>query len=69
MIIEMNEKEYMEEMNRMYEEEVKPLLNKGFSLTKTFKKLGVATGKHSRKSKELRKLALDDGYKLRNRRK
>ena len=64
MIIERSEEEYMEEMKRMYDEEVKPLLNEGYSLTKAFKTVGVRTGKTTRKSKELRKLALEDGYKL-----
>lgn len=65
MIIERNEKEYMEDMRRIYEKEVKPLLIEGFSLTKAFKTVGVATGKSARKSKELRKLALSDGYVMR----
>ena len=65
MIIERNEQEYMEDMRRIYQNEIKPLLNKGYSLTKAFKTVGVATGRSARKSKELRKLALDDGYKLR----
>ena len=65
MIIERSEKEYMEDMKRIYEHEVKPLLLQGFTLTKAFKTVGVATGKSARKSKELRKLALNDGYVMR----
>ena len=65
MIIERCEEDYMNEMHEIYENELKPLLDKGFSLTRAFKTIGVATGKSARKSKELRKLALDDGYVLR----
>lgn len=65
MIIERCEEDYMKEMKELYEKEVKPLLIKGYSLTKAFKTIGVATGKSARKSKELRQLALDDGYVLR----
>ena len=64
MIIERTEEEYMEDMRKMYVDEVKPLLEEGYSLTKAFKTVGVSTGKSARKSKELRKMALDDGYKL-----
>ena len=64
MIIERTEEEYMNDMRKMYDNELKPLLDEGFSLTKAFKTIGVNTGKSARKSKELRKMALNDGYKL-----
>lgn len=64
MIIERSEDEYMEDMSRIYEFELKPLLDKGYSLTKAFNTIGVSTGKSARKSKELRKLALENGYVL-----
>lgn len=65
MIIERNEEEYMKDMENIYYNEIKPLLDKGYSLTKAFKTIGVATGRSARKSKELRKLAVNDGYKMR----
>ena len=65
MIIERSEEEYMEEMRNLYKDEVKPLLDKGYSLTRAFHTIGVASGKSARKSKELRKLALADGYQMR----
>lgn len=68
MIIERNEQEYMDDIRRIYEDEIKPLINEGYSLTKAFKTVGVRTGKSARKSKEIRKMALDDGYKLWSRR-
>lgn len=65
MIIERTEEEYMNDVRKMYDNELKPLLDKGFSLTKSFKIIGVNSGKSARKYKELRKMALNDGYKLR----
>jgi len=66
-IIERNEEEYMEEMKDIYWNEVKPLLNKGYSLTKAFNTVGINGGRGARKCREIRELALKDGYKLRRR--
>ena len=63
-IIERTDEEYREEMNSIYNNEIKPLLNEGFSLTRAFDTVGICTGKYARKAKELRKLALEDGYKM-----
>lgn len=65
MIIEMNEQEYLDDIKRLYECEMKPLLLKGWSLTRATKFMGIRSGRHNRKYWELRKLALADGYQLR----
>ena len=64
-LIERTDKEYMEDMRKIYDDELKPLLDDGYSLTNAFRKIGVATGTTARKSRELRQMALDDGYVLR----
>lgn len=64
-IIERSDKEYMEDLHREYEEVMKPLLNQGISLSECFRRMGVNTGRNSRRHRELRQIALDDGYKLR----
>lgn len=64
MIIERSESEYMKDIQDLYDNEIKPLLDKGYSLTKAFNMNGITTGKKKRKGRELRKLALNDGYKM-----
>lgn len=64
-IIERSDAEYMADMRRIYEDEMKPMLLQGISLTKAFRILGVGNNKNSRKHRELRQMALDDGYQLR----
>ena len=41
MIIERNEKEYLQEIRELYELELKPLLKEGYSLTKSLKMIGI----------------------------
>ena len=65
MIIEQNEREYLTELQQVYETEMKPLLDKGYSFTKVIRRLGVGSGRHNRKYHELKKLALADGYQMR----
>lgn len=62
MIIERTQQEYEEEIRKKYLNELKPLLDNGMSITTALRKIGV----HSQNSngKLLRKLALEDGYKL-----
>jgi len=65
MIIEQNEREYLTELQQVYETEMKPLLDKGYSFTKAIRTMKVGSGKHSRKYHELKKLAVADGYQMR----
>lgn len=62
MIIERTQQEYDEEIYNEYLTELKPLLEKGMSLTPALRKIGVRC--QNSKGKLLRKLALEDGYKL-----
>ena len=62
MIIERTQQEYEKEIQKLYESELKPLLEKGVSLTTALREIGVAC--QNSKGKLLRKLALEDGYKL-----
>ena len=64
MIIERSEEEYMDEIKKIYNNDIKPLLDKGYSLTKAFNMNGITTGKKKRKGRELRRLALEDGYRF-----
>ena len=64
-IIERSDKEYMEDIKHLYETEVKPLLQKGYSFTRATRTLGIGSGGYRRKYWELQKLAIADGYKLR----
>ncbi len=64
-IIERTDKEYMAELQEMYQNEIKPSLDEGMSLTKVFMKLNIHCGKTARKYRELRQMAIDDGYQLR----
>ena len=63
-VIEQTNEEYLEGLKKIYDDEIKPLLDEGYSLTNAFRKIGVTTSR-SRKSRELRQIALDDGYVLR----
>lgn len=52
-------------MSNLNENEMKPLLDKGISMTEAFRRMGVGCGKGARKHRELRRIALERGYQLR----
>lgn len=64
-VIERTEKEYLEDIYQQYLKEMKPLLDNGMSLTEAFRKLGIGSGRGGRKHREMRRIALEEGYKLR----
>jgi len=64
MIIERSDAEYMQEIKELYEKEVKPYIQKGKSFTYCMNKLKLSSTRYSRKYRELRKMALEDGYKF-----
>lgn len=53
--------EYKDDLDLLYEERVKPLLDQGYSLTKVLRSLGYTNG---RMYYELRECALNDGYEF-----
>ena len=64
-IIERTNEEYLDDIKKQYETELKPLLDTGMSLSAAFRKLGIASGRGARKHRELRRIALEEGYILR----
>ena len=64
-IIERTEQEYLEDIEKQYEQEMKPLLDKGISMTEAFRRMGVGCGRGARKHRELRRICLERGYQLR----
>ena len=64
-VIERTDAEYLQDIREQYDKEMKPLLDTGMSLTEAFRRMGINCGRSSRKYKELRRIALEEGYKLR----
>lgn len=64
-VIERTDEEYLEDIYQQYLKEMKPLLDTGMSLTEAFRRLGINNGRGSRKHREMRRIALEEGYKLR----
>ena len=64
-VIERTDAEYLQDIREQYDNEMKPLLDSGMSLTEAFRRMGINCGRGSRKYKELRRIALEEGYKLR----
>lgn len=65
MIIERTDEEYVQEIEDIYNEQIKPRLNEGMSLTRALKSIGKGTSGKSRWYREMRQLAFDDGYQSR----
>lgn len=61
-IIERNSKEYLDEIQTIYRNEIKPILDQGESLSYAIRSTGRTSG---RVYYDLRDCALQDGYKLR----